>query len=84
MKYIISKTGEPINFNLTSSRKLIIDTVSPIQVTDEEFIVLNNRLGHQISEVIVPGFSEPVLTPEVIEESNEVVETTPEVTEDEE
>ena len=84
MKYIISQTSEPIKFNLTSSRNLIIDTIVPIQVTDEEYIVLQSRLGNQISVVVVPGFSESTPTPEVVaetpvEETPEVVEETPEV-----
>ena len=63
MKYIISRTEEPIKFNLTSSRSVVIDTIVPIQVTDEEYIVLESRLGSQISSVVIPGFSEPVATP---------------------
>lgn len=82
MKYIISKTEEPIKFNLTSSRSVVIDTVVPIQVTDEEFIVLEGRLGAQIESVIVPGFSTEVISKEEAKQAEEVVVPREEVVDD--
>lgn len=48
MKYISSTTGSIISFSITSIRRVIIDPVIPIQVTDAEYDFLNQRLGNQI------------------------------------
>lgn len=51
MKYIISTIGAAIKFNLSGTRKLVIDTVVPLEVSDPEFSVLKTRLGNQIRSV---------------------------------
>ena len=51
MKKIISTLGTEILFNLSSSRKLTISPTEPIEVTDEEFKILDSRLGGQIKTV---------------------------------
>lgn len=47
-KYIISTTGSNIEFRLNAERLLIIESVIPIEVTEEEFVILQKRLGAQI------------------------------------
>lgn len=51
MKKILSTTGEPIEFAITSDRKVTIDPVEPIEVSEEDFAILDSRLGAQISVV---------------------------------
>lgn len=51
MKKILSTTGEPIEFAITSDRKVTIDPVEPIEVSEEDFAILDARLGAQISVV---------------------------------
>jgi len=58
MKYIISRTGEKIKFNLSANRKLLIDPTIPTEVQDAEFTVLNTRLGSQIKSVDISDRSE--------------------------
>lgn len=77
MKYITSTTGDKIKFNLTTERKLLIDTIVPIEVSEEEFTSLKSRLGNQILE---NSMSTEETTPE---ETPEVKETTPETTTEE-
>lgn len=78
MKYIVCTTQEPIHFSISGSRKFIIESVIPTQVSEEEYTVLVNRLGSQIKTVEVPGTVEA--TPEEVEipaevEATPVVET---------
>lgn len=45
---IISTTGHEILFNLSGSRKLTITPTVAVKVSEEELVILQNRLGHQI------------------------------------
>lgn len=51
MKYIISTTGSNIEFKLNAERLLVIESVIPLEVTDQEFVILQDRLGSQIKLV---------------------------------
>ena len=51
MKNIISTTGSKINFVLNQNRSFVFDPTSPIEVTEEEFTVLNKRLGSQLRTI---------------------------------
>lgn len=51
MKKILSTTGAPIEFAITGDRKVIIDTVDPIEVSNEDFAIIDSRLGSQVSVV---------------------------------
>lgn len=77
--YITSTTGKVIHFTLNKERKFIIDPVVPSEVTAEEFKILNERLGHQLS---VANISSPVtveVTPEAEAPIAPVEETSVEV-----
>ncbi len=52
-KFIISTLGQAIRFNLSSTRKLVIDT-TPVSVTEDELVILEKRLGAQIKVVDTP------------------------------
>lgn len=65
MKYVISTTGSEIKFNLTAARKLVIETKIPIEVTDEEFIILDKRLGAQIKSISMTSTAKATGTPSV-------------------
>lgn len=51
MKYIISTLKTSFRFNISGTRKLLIDTKNPIAVSNEEFVILEKRLGNQIKVV---------------------------------
>lgn len=51
MKYIISTTGQKILFTLNKDRKFVIDPMIPLEVTEAEYKILDNRLGHQLNVV---------------------------------
>lgn len=81
MKYITSTTGKKILFNLTSEKKLVIDTVVPIQLAEEEFKILKSRLGGQIHEHNMENetpttVETPVVSPEAAPEVIPEPETT--------
>lgn len=59
MHKIISTTGASIEFTLTSDKSFVIDPVNPIEVSDEELLSLQERLGSQISEVSDEEKSDP-------------------------
>ena len=65
MKYILSTTGEKISFMLDKEHKFIFDTIIPTEVTDEQFIVLNKRLGVQLKCVDAKITSPTSSTPKV-------------------
>lgn len=50
MKKIIS-TGAPIDYALTSDKRILIDTVVPVEVSDEEFAQIQTHLGSQVHVV---------------------------------
>jgi hypothetical protein len=51
MKYITSTTGSKITFNINANRKIVIDTIVPVQVEDSEFVLLDSRLGSALKLV---------------------------------
>lgn len=72
MKYIISTTGSEIEFKLNAERLLTIERVIPMEVTDEEYIILEKRLGSQIQLVDDAATPSKVVgTPEGIDEEEE-------------
>ena len=64
-KYIISTTGEKINFVLSGSRTIVIDTIVPVEVNELEFNLLQNRLGSQIQTVDFSSTSKEVSQEEI-------------------
>lgn len=68
MKYIVSTTGEKINFMLDANHKFVFDTIMPTQVDDAQFIVLKKRLGVQLKEVPQSTPIEKEVEPEHIDE----------------
>lgn len=73
MHEILSTTGAPIEYKLTSEKVFIIDPVTPIEVSDEELLALQEKLGNQIS-------SKPVQSEASAEEASEVEPTVEEAT----
>lgn len=74
MKYITSTTGKKISFAVNGKTKLLIDTVVPIQISDEDYDIVRNRLGGQISfqDHSKGTDTEKVKTPEVKNENSEL------------
>ena len=69
MKYIVSTTGSPIEFMLDGNHTFLFDTLSPTKVTDEQFVILQKRLGVQLKEVSQETpVSEPVEADHIDEE----------------
>lgn len=81
MKHITSTTGSKIHFNLNRARNLVIDTIVPIEVSEDELKVLNDRLGFQVRVVSVENQNAAPVTeasmPEAPKEPEESVETAP-------
>ena len=73
-KYIVSTTGQNINFNLSGKRKIEIETKIPVQVNEVEFEILKTRLGNQVKEVQLESLSEPTPVAETssLEQASEV------------
>ncbi len=75
MKNIISTTGSKILFNINRDRKLTIDTVVPIQVSEPEFKLLKDRLGNQLKVVSIENQNIETKTDTKIEENPDETET---------
>lgn len=45
---IVSLTGQKIKFNLSAHRKLVIEPIIATEVNEQEYFVLEGRLGKQI------------------------------------
>ena len=86
-KYIISTTGSQIEFNLSSTRKVVLDPIVPTEVSEIEFTLLYSRLGSSIREVdmtsTIPAeekteekVEENIITETPVEETKKEVEVT--------
>lgn len=76
MKYIVSTLGQSIDFKLATERNIVIDTEVPIAVSEEEYLVLESRLGSQIKVVESgSGVTETVIPEEKIEGQPEEVKS---------
>jgi hypothetical protein len=45
---IVSLTGQKIKFNLSGHRKLLIEPIIATEVNEQEYFILEGRLGKQI------------------------------------
>ena len=79
MKYIKSSTGSNIVFKLSGKKTVTIEPTIPLEVSDEEFKILNTRLGTQLSLVTKDV---PVEVTEEVSAPVEVAPTEPEATEE--
>lgn len=78
MKLLVSATGSPIEFNLSFNRHLVFDTIVPIPVEDDEYLVLVKRLGVQLKEVPDRNpLTEPVNPDVIIDEGVSSIHKTP-------